>query len=169
MIEEPADSEFVNLCAAIGFIVIQWAQAEQALDMAVNLIYRGFGGKDIADTPEIPRPLKRKIKFIRRCLNQLEGLMQFKEAGLALMTKFGDLSEERHNYVHGAIASSPLADGSTNFIKLDAKGDIHVLTEFTFNPGDFPSLTRKLLDLAGETNALCRGLINEIERREKSQ
>ena len=38
---------FQSLCAAIGFVVVNWALAEQSLDYTVETIYKECGGNTL--------------------------------------------------------------------------------------------------------------------------
>jgi len=39
------DGELDALYKAVGFVVVQWGQAEQSLDMIVAMLFQNLGGK----------------------------------------------------------------------------------------------------------------------------
>lgn len=63
---ENADKDLVNLYTAVGFVVVQWGQAEQSLDLAVSTLYQYYKGASYAK--RMPRMLAHKLKFIKEIL-----------------------------------------------------------------------------------------------------
>jgi len=150
------DDELDSLFKAVGFVVVQWGQAEQSLDLAIAILYQNLGGKQCSK--RLPRMLEPKLEFLRKCLSQIPALARFQGEGEALVANFRKLSEKRHDIIHGAIASVSATNGAFMFAKLDIKDDIHVLREFRFDAADFPALTRGLIDLGAQTTAFARRL-----------
>jgi len=156
------DDELDALFKAVGFVVVQWGQAEQSLEMIVAMLYQNLGGKPLAK--RIPVLLAPKLEFVQKCLARLPKLQQFKAEGEALVQKFEELSQKRHDLIHGAIASVAMDKGGFQFAKLDVKDGFHVLREFRFESADFPSLTKDLIDLGAAATSLARKLWECVEK-----
>lgn len=157
-----------NLFRCVGSVVIHWGLAEQSLDVAINMIFNGYNGKSKSEEGILPRQLKRKLRFVRLCLNQLPHLAEFKDEGIALCEKFANLKERRHDLIHGAINDMHQDDGAYGFIKIDSSGEIQVMKEFDFNLRDFPKLERELEGLVNDAIRFGTRLRLGIERREQS-
>lgn len=94
------DEELDALFKAVGFVVVQWGQAEQSLEMIVAMLYQDLGGKPL--TNRIPVLLTPKLDFVGKCLTTIPTLHQFKLDGNALIQRFKELSQKRHDLIHGA-------------------------------------------------------------------
>lgn len=150
------DKELDALFKAVGFVVVQWGQAEQSLDLATGVLYRNLGGKDIAK--RLPKMLEPKLKFIEDCTGKLPTLSHLRTDGENLVADFRKLSAMRHDLIHGAIASVSTTDGGFVFMKLDFEGNNHVVRQFRFEGEDFPKLTKDLIDLGARATAFARKL-----------
>jgi hypothetical protein len=155
------DEELDALFRAVGFVVVQWGQAEQSLEMIVAMLYQSLGGKSFAK--RIPVPLTPKLEFVQKCFTRLPRLQRFEAEGDALVQKFRQLSQTRHDLIHGAIASVSMDQGDFHFAKLDVKEGFHVVREFRFELAEFPKLTNDLIDLGAAANALGRKLWDCVE------
>lgn len=142
------DDELDSLFSAIGFVVVQWGQAEQSLDLITALLYQSLGGNQYAK--RLPKMLGKKLEFLGTCLEQIPTCIPLRDEGEALITSFRDLSNKRHDLIHGAISSLSAKDGAFKFAKLDIKDDIHVLREFSFDAADFPKLSKELIELGSK-------------------
>jgi hypothetical protein len=126
----PAEHEDMDaLFRAIGFIVVQWGQAEQSLDLLVAALFQECGGKRLAKKNRMPFMLAPKLEFVRDCVTQLPKLASFREEGIALVSSFENLSEKRHDLIHGAVSSLSPVDNAFPFLKLDVKDNIHHVRE----------------------------------------
>lgn len=150
------DDELDGLFKAVGFVVVQWGQAEQSLDLAAGVLYRNLGGKAL--TKRLPKMLETKLEFITKCLANLPTLAHLRADGKDLVADFRSLSTTRHDLIHGAIASVSATDGGFDFMKLDFEGDNHVIREFRFEGEDFPKLTKDLIDLGARATTFARRL-----------
>lgn len=156
------DDELDSLFKAVGFVVVQWGQAEQSLDLATAILYQNLGGK--ACSKRLPKMLEPKLEFLSKCLSQIPALGPFRSEGEALVTNFRKLSDRRHDLIHGAIASVSATDGAFMFAKLDIQDDIHIVREFQFKAKDFPALTKNLIDLGGQATAFARRLWEAVPK-----
>ena len=156
------DDELNALFQAVGFVVVQWGQAEQSLDLATGILYQNLGGKPLAK--KLPKMLETKLEFIERCLAKLPTLTQLRADGAALVADFRSLSDTRHDLIHGAIASVSPKDGGFDFMKLDLKDNNHVVREFRFEGEDFPKLTKDLIDLGSRSTAFARRLWELVQK-----
>ena len=102
--------------AAIGRLTISWAQIELGIDIVVILFHDGFGGHYIEK--EVPWSLTRKIKFIRKCINQLEWLEPIGPRVLALLEDIEKTSEFRHDIVHGIVMEYTEGSGEADMARL---------------------------------------------------
>jgi len=156
------DEELDALFKAVGFVVVQWGQAEQSLEIIVAILYQNLGGKRLMK--RIPVLLAPKLKFLRECLAKLPHLREFKAEGDALIQKFEELSQRRHDIIHGAVASLAMDGGGFHFAKLDVMNDFHVLREFRFESSEFPKLAKDLIDLGAAATSLGRKLWECVEK-----
>jgi len=156
------DAELNALFQAVGFVVIQWGQAEQSLDLATGILYQNLGGKLLAK--KLPKMLETKLEFIEKCLAKLPTLTQFRADGTALIADFRSLSDTRHDLIHGAIASVSPKDGGFEFLKLDFKDNNHVVRKCHLKGEDFPKLTKDLLDLGSRATTFARRLWELVQK-----
>ena len=138
----------------IGFVVVQWGQSEQSLDMLVAMIYQQLGGKRFAK--RLPKMLATKLDFLHKCFSNIVALAPFKAEAGKLIADFGRLSDRRHDLIHGAVASLSSQNGAFLFAKLDIENDFHRVREFRFESTEFPALTKDLIDLGANATALAR-------------
>jgi hypothetical protein len=55
------DDELDSLFKAVGFVVVQWGQAEQSLELATGILYGELNGKPLAKRlPKCPVPSVHK-------------------------------------------------------------------------------------------------------------
>lgn len=153
----PYDDEDLDaLFKAVGFVVVNWGQAEQTLEMIVAMLYQQLGGKRLVK--RIPVPLSAKVAFMEKCLNQLPALSQLKTQSQELAQTFTRVGKKRHDLIHGAIASLTMENGGFKFSKLDVRGEVHVLRTFHFEAATFPAFTQELIDLGSSALALGSAL-----------
>ena len=150
------NDELDALFKAVGFVVVQWGQAEQSLDIITAILYQQLGGKQFAK--RVPKMLTTKLEFLSKCLSQTSALAPFQAEGDSLVENFRKLGDSRHDLIHGAIASVSPQNGAFMFAKLDIENDVHVMREFRFDSEDFPALTNDLIDLGAKATALARRL-----------
>jgi hypothetical protein len=135
--------DFQALCACIGFVMVNWALAEQSLDMIVSVIYDQCGGSTI--TKDKPWALKAKIDFLRKAFKQFVALQPYAEQGNKILNSLIALSEKRHNLVHGVVTGINLEDGVFPIEKFDYRNN--TLKKIQFDPKAFPNLAQDLVDL----------------------
>lgn len=95
--------------AAIGRLTISWAQLELGLDCAINSIHRGFRGDQIE--PEMPRALRRRLRYLRAAFNSIPELVDLRTGFLTLAAAIEDASETRHDIIHGVIRNRVVNGG----------------------------------------------------------
>ena len=141
-------SEFEELeviAKAIGFIVINWGQAEQSLDLLVAILWNSFNGKNYAK--KIPIMLEPKLKFVTACFGSELSLSSEKEGAKTLVEKFEKLGSLRHEIIHGAIASTFLNNQSIVLNKLSVKNGLHHSHEVKIEIESYPKLAEQLIEL----------------------
>ena len=67
MTEQMEIDDFSSLCTAIGFVVVNWAVAEQSLDFTVETIYAKCAGNTMEK--RLPRSFQHKVKFLRKAFS----------------------------------------------------------------------------------------------------
>jgi hypothetical protein len=156
------NDELDALLKAVGFVVVQWGQAEQSLDLATWVLYKHLGGKALAK--RLPKMLEPKLEFIEKCLVTLPVLARFRAEGDGLLADFRSLSPTRHALIHGAIASVSVTNGGFDFMKLDFKNNDHVVSEFRLEGDDFPKLTKELINLGARATTFARHLWTLVQK-----
>ncbi len=146
-------SDLESLFIAVGFIVIQWGQSEQALDLIVSTLSHAYHGKK---AKRLPVMLETKIAFVRKCIASTPEIEQSAEDIEALLQEFESLALVRNDLVHGAITSVTPSSRGFNFMKLDSDKEYNSARMVLLSRSDFPSLRRRLLQLAKEANRLAR-------------
>lgn len=137
------------LYKTVGFVVIQWGQAEQSLDLAVNTLFQACGGHALAK--KMPKMLETKIKFVRDCLVSMDKLKPLKDLGENLLKEFEELKPRRDELIHGAISSLEVVDGKAHFLKLETRKDHHQYREFQFDLNEFPEFSGRLVELGAKS------------------
>jgi len=155
--ESTVGDELDNLYRAVGFIVIQWGLAEQSLDMIVAIIFHDFGGNKIKN--KLPKMLKPKIDYLRECFNKISDISEHKEAGNEILNVFENLSERRHEIIHGAVSTTASNNGAYAFAKLDIINGYHQVREFDFDIKQLPKLSEDLVSLGSNTTKLANQLL----------
>jgi hypothetical protein len=156
------DGELDALFRGVGFVVVQWGQAEQSLDLATGVLYQYLGGKSLAK--RLPKMLETKLEFVEKCVTKMPSLSHLRGEGLALVTDFRALSAKRHDLIHGAIADISAVNDGFAFVKLDIQGDKHVVREFRFEGAEFPKLTKELIDLGARAGTFSRKLWERVAK-----
>jgi hypothetical protein len=161
--QEPTDDDiryFADLCQCIGFVVVHWSLIEQQLDNLVNVCFNNCGGKEFQKGSGVPRSLKPKIVFVKRCLKVRAILAPFRNEGISLLSRISLGSTKRHDLIHGAITElkpDPVT-GAFRFRRIGYDGDLHTLSEFNITPNDFRVFAPVLTDLVTDAIAFSQRL-----------
>lgn len=150
------NEDFNSLCTAIGFIVINWALAEQSLDLLVETIHRECAGKDIERN--LPRAFSHKVRFLRKMFDKSVALQTFAEEGMKLLDRMESLAETRHDLVHGVVVSIETVNGKFPIDKLDYGTQEHAIRRIEFDPATYDDLTNKLVVLGKDLTMLGTSL-----------
>ena len=143
------DDDLEPLFKAVGFVVVQWGQAEQSLDLAVNTLYQDYANYNLAK--RMPKMLEVKLQFIRNCINTVSELKPVKQNAESLLDDFERLSGIRHNLIHGAISTTTNTNGAYSYLKLHTNKDSHKLEEFSLDLNDFSLLAADLVKLGADS------------------
>ena len=160
---DPTDEDIryvADLCQCIGYVVVNWSLVENQLDNCVNVAFNNCGGSVFQKGSGVPRSLKPKIAFLRRCFRRLTELAEFRDDGLALLTRVSGASKRRHELMRGSLVElrpEPIT-GAFKFRQIGYDGDIHTLREFTLTPSDFRELGSIPPDLVGDATAFAQRL-----------
>jgi len=148
------------LYRAIGFIVVQWGQAEQTLDMIVAMLYRELGGKRLAK--RLPKMLETKLSFSEACFSEISSLATFRSEADILIAEFRRLSQTRHDLIHGAVTSLTPKDNAFLFAKLDIEDDLHHVRDVQLRAAHFPKLADDLVKLGRSAMSLAQKLLKAL-------
>ncbi|MGA7577536.1 MAG: hypothetical protein ACLQUW_15840 [Desulfobaccales bacterium] len=145
--------KFQPLFGALGKIVYLWANIEMSLDFYICAIFFHFDRKNIADKLEIPRTLNMKLKFLKKSFRNIPQLTPFKDLMLPLIQQIADLSKNRHDIIHGALAG--IKPNSYKFAKFDHGKQLRDLNVrfVTFTIDDLHQLGNKMKGLVDALNA----------------
>lgn len=149
------ESNFGSLCKSIGFLVIQWGQSEQSLELLVNVIFRDYGGSKWTKQKRLPRQLDKKLAFIKECASAIPALATFRIDLEALVVKFKLLSQMRHDLVHGALVNIKEENDVYSFIRLNTHPDVHEAKEFRYALTEFPVVADAFVCLGRDTQRLA--------------
>ncbi len=131
----PLDA-FPPLYGAVGDIVVNWAIAESALNSLVAIIYQSAGGKHVDH--QIPVAFKRRVKFLRRCFNNVDALKPYADEGRDILGNAANLAYIRNAVIHGTVSNYEPATQQYTFTKLDVvdKDTIHQVNTVTTTLSD---------------------------------
>ena len=146
-------SDLESLFIAVGFIIIQWGQAEQALDLIVSSLSHAYPGKK---AKRLPVMLETKIDFLRKRIPTTPELSPSAKDLEALLVEFESLAPKRHAIVHGAITDIAPTSKEFTFLKLDSDKEYNTTRLVHLSQNEFPFLRRRLLRLAAEAIRLAR-------------
>lgn len=148
-----------TLYTAIGFMVVQWAQLEQALDSCIAVIYHEHQGKPLMKGHGVPVSLSTKTKFLKVAFNRLTTLAPLRDQGRALLEGIKDAKDLRHSMIHAALNNLQANGGVFSFTKLEYVGDFHRITPFDLDLKRFPDHARTFEALAEQAVALAESLL----------
>ena len=157
---------------AVGEFITHWAMVERCIDFCIAIIYQKAGGKHLDN--EIPQALWRRVKFLRRCFNQVSVLASFADEGRSLLDRITALTDTRNMLVHGCLSSYTSDSNGQEFlfVRIDLAPDkqMHVSTslritgrEFVENNSEAFSLTTDLIDF---TDRLLQAVVPKHEIHE---
>jgi hypothetical protein len=90
------------LFAAVGRLVISWAQIEFGLDVLVAIINTRLGGSPGFEV-EYPLSLSQKLRYLRRAFKEIPELAPFKTRFLYLARKVTSAAMQKDDIFHGLI------------------------------------------------------------------
>ncbi len=85
---------------AIGRFVLSWADLELRLDL-LALTIRLIESPD-QRASALPHQLKDKLRYVRGKVEALEALQEHRTGIIEILDQIKDLSDTRHDFVHGA-------------------------------------------------------------------
>lgn len=148
--------EYQELCLAMGFIVLKWAEIDCHLDFATSTIYTDCGGNKLK--PRMPKFLKDKNKFIIQAIQTIPELKPFREKGMDITSRIAANKDRRDDFVHSVITAGPPQEEKWIFVRFDAKEHNHGMAVWGFDLSEFPALIETLQGLAADTQAFAKSL-----------
>lgn len=116
-------SDLETLFKAVGFVIVQWGNAEQSIDLMVANIFYYFKGDP--SLKKRPRNLKPKVNFLPERFAEFPELAQFRAESEVLFSRFLEVGKKRNDLVHGGIASLSTENGQFSLWKLDVSPTEH--------------------------------------------
>jgi len=148
-------SDLETLFKAIGFVVVQWGQTEQNLDLMIVGLFSYYKGHPLF--VQRPRNLAPKVKFLRECFQKLPELKQFQTESESLLTRFLKAGEKRNDLVHGGIAELSIKDGAFVFLKLDVvTKERHSIRRVFLCDSEWPAFRKELQGLGKDVQSLSQ-------------
>lgn len=114
----PADEA---LFSAVGRLTISWAHLEFGLDISI-LILHGMLSEKYREK-EIPRALKKKIKYLRKAIRLLPMDDDVLQTFMNFLDKIQDESEVRHDVIHGVVTEHIEGSGEATFTRIFHRKD----------------------------------------------
>jgi hypothetical protein len=140
----------------VGFIVVQWGHCEQSLELLTNVLFQYFGGKNLARSKRMPKQLAAKLDFVKACASTVPALAPFKDDLLAVVEEFAQLTQIRHDIVHGALTDTSPLGSVFQFIRLQTHPDTHEVMPFLYDLNVFPKLRKRLIDLGAAAPRMAK-------------
>ncbi len=148
-------SDLETLFKAVGFVVIQWGQNEQDLDLMVAGLFHAFAGRPLLK--HRPRNLEPKVEFLRECFATFPELAQFHAEGETLFARFLKVGKMRNDLVHGGIESLTAQNGQFTFLMVDvARKSHHSIRRVVFDAADWPAFRKELLHLGKDWQSFAK-------------
>lgn len=91
-------AEYQNLYSAIGETIIHWASVELQLDRICHMTFERAGGNALER--KLPFSLKRKLRFLRKCIRELPALKPAASQLSDLLDRVEAQSVRRHTFAH---------------------------------------------------------------------
>lgn len=100
--------------SAIGKLVVSWAHLEAGLQATIEIVH--FSLKDVLHEQSLPRPLNKKIAYLRRSVK----LLLSETEATPWLKFFDDVAREsdvRHDIIHGFIIEQAEGTGAANAVR----------------------------------------------------
>lgn len=148
---------------AIGQLTVSWAHLELLLDAVVRSLHDLWGGKTLE--AEIPRSLKRKIAYVRKCFKRIPA---FEGDGavvvLEMMDDIEKYSERRHWCVHGAVGALE-PDGLIHLRRTDLRAEHPRLEEGTISIKEINFVTQAAFGLTDNLATVFEKLTRILDEK----
>lgn len=107
--------------AAIGKLVVAWAETESAIDALIDVAYDHYNGHTIE--PERPRTaLSRKLRFCRKFIRAISATDEIAQSYLVQFDRLGKDADYRHDVVHSAYVEILEDLGEASITRLVKRG-----------------------------------------------
>lgn len=125
-LSELNDNDWTELSHAIGSVVVFWNMVEHPLDYLVAIFYHIFDARSLMKkfNNEVPKAFNNKTELLKKCFNQINQLLPFKNEGLFLLDHAIQLADKRNDMIH-MILMGKAPDNSYMFNKIDYKEKHH--------------------------------------------
>ncbi|MEW5904679.1 MAG: hypothetical protein AB1722_10110 [Pseudomonadota bacterium] len=148
---------------AVGFVVINWAVAEQSLDHITGLLWHDFDGAK--QHKKIPVFLDPKIQFVEKCVAGNSALVDLKDECHSLVEEFKRLGKIRNDLVHSAAHCLSTIGRNFVFAKLDVRNGFHHYRQVELNVDEYPKLVDELIELGRRAHGFAELLLSRADAK----
>jgi hypothetical protein len=145
------------MCADLGHVLINWAGAEQSLDMCVTIVFQNLPDSKRFEAT-LPKALHRKTGFMLKSFQNIGALKDMSDIGIVTMNQLNKLARERNDMIHAALGSTMSINGKWRFLKFDYGSVIHTVRPVEYSQSDFQEAGKEMMALAGEVELLLTRL-----------
>jgi len=145
------------MCADLGHVLINWAGAEQWLDMCVTLVFQNSPESKTYEKT-LPQGLTRKTIFMRKSLLNIAELRDFSDPGIIVMGRLEDTAKARNDMIHAALSSTKAINGKWHFLKFDYGSQIHTVRPVAYSHADYQEAGKEMMALATDVQRLAERL-----------
>ncbi|MBI2235002.1 MAG: hypothetical protein HYU57_08505 [Micavibrio aeruginosavorus] len=143
-------SKEILFLIAVGRFTINWASLEAVLDTLSTIAHVGFGGDKIE--AEMPQALDRKLRFLKKFANGLPNTASVKPKILELVENVKQLSEVRHDLIHGVVVSRQSEDQDyVKMVRILKKSENYRHKNFTFTAEEIFNHAKAVSDLTNQS------------------
>jgi len=151
--DERRETEWRNtFYQIVGQVTVAWAQLESQLDHS-NLLLLRLAPGELRERHH-PISLKPKLRFFARAHYRLPLLSGLAAAADALADDVRNLSDDRHNLIHGVLMR-PLGRGPWEFYRFTHHDDDVRILRRTYDVDELLDLLDKTLTLAHRVSTHC--------------
>ncbi len=150
---------FAGLSLSVGRIIVLWGLVDSLVTACVAELYHGAGGNVVRS--ELPRNWTDRTKFVRKCLNEIAALSEFRVEGIRLLDDLKRLAKLRDALCHGAIEELPSTEDSLILIqKFDVQNSkqIHERHQIHTTYSDLTKAGVEVLDICVKLQTFARRL-----------
>lgn len=141
-----------EMYTTIGTLSAKWSMMEFNLDALNTVLYQDFAGNKVE--PELPREFVRKTRFLFKILESPPTvLLPVKDQLVSILGKIGNLSQYRHDIIHGYPSRYEPKTKKFTFVSLSPTPE-----KTQLQVHERHVTTQKMQDIGGEALAIGAAL-----------